>query len=433
MTELFLAWRYLTPKRNAVSVITCISLLGVMLGVAVLIVVTSVMSGFNDKMQETLLKTISHVQVSNPRHGYIPDYEEVTETIKKLGGKPLPLIKRECIIQSGDKVVYKFIIGVNSLEGNAPFNLKKNIENKIAKAKKNNDKTNYGKYELGEQRVIISKFIADELNLKVGDKLIVHSPAKLQKMVKTNKSGQLNISKPKKMYLPEEYIISGLYGFDKRDFDKNIIFLGIDDAADLYELPWGAATDIYVWTNDPFNVEPFINKLERKLPNFRIASWKELEHRMLDMLSLQKIILIFLLAFIVLVAAICILCTLITVVVQKRREIGVLKSLGASSTSIIKIFSYQGLFVGAVGTLMGIALGLTVVAYRNNIVQIASNFAGRTLWDPEFYFFKDIPAEVNSSEVAIIAIVSITLCTLGALIPAVLASFVEPAKAMRSE
>ena len=154
---------------------------------------------------------------------------------------------------------------------------------------------------------------------------------------------------------------------------------------------------------------------------------------MLDVLSLQKVIMIFLLAFIVMVAAICILCTLITVVVQKRREIGVMKAIGASSASIIKIFSLQGLIVGFVGTIMGIGLGLIVVEYRNELVRFASSLADRNLWNPEFYFFKDLPAIVNSSEVAIIGLVSVVLCTLGALLPAVLASFVEPAKAMRSE
>ena len=433
MTELYLAWRYLTPKRNAVSVITCISLLGVMLGVAVLIVVTSVMTGFNEKMQDTLLSTISHVQVSNPHRNYIADFEEVVQAVEECGGRPLPLIKRECIIQSGESVVYKFLIGVSSSAENIPFDLKANIENKVTQGKTAADGVNYGKYELGQKKVIISKVIATELKLNVGDKLIVHSPAKLQKMVQTDESGKMNIAQPKKIYLPEEYIISGLYGFDKRDFDKNIIFLDIDDAADLYELPWGAATSVYIWTDDAFNIEPFVQELQRKLPGLRISSWKELERRMLDVLSLQKVIMIFLLAFIVMVAAICILCTLITVVVQKRREIGVMKAIGASSASIIKIFSLQGLIVGFVGTIMGIGLGLIVVEYRNELVRFASSLADRNLWNPEFYFFKDLPAIVNSSEVAIIGLVSVVLCTLGALLPAVLASFVEPAKAMRSE
>ena len=430
MLELFLAWRYLKPQRNAVSVITGISLLGVMLGVAVLIVVTSVMTGFNKKMQDTLLTTISHVQISNPYRNYIENFEQVLNTVKKSGGKPLPLIKRECIIQAGETVVYKFLIGVSTLSKLSPFELKENIEKN---ARENTADTNFGKYDLGDKKIIISKFIADELKLSVGDKLIVHSPSKLQKMIKTDDFGKLNISKSTKMYLPEEYTISGLYGFDKRDFDKNIIFVDIDDAADLYELPWGSATAIYTWTDDAFNIEPFVEKLRKELPELRVISWKQLERRMLDVLSLQKVIMIFLLAFIVLVAAICILCTLITVVVQKRREIGIMKSLGATSNSIIKIFSLQGLIVGISGTAMGVILGLIIVHYRNDIVRFASNIAGRKLWNPEFYFFKDLPAVVNTSEVLTIGLISIILCTLGALIPAILASFVEPAKAMRSE
>lgn len=433
MTELYLAWRYLTPKRNAVSVITCISLLGVMLGVAVLVVVTSVMTGFNNKMQDTLLNTISHAQVSNPHRSYIANFEEVVKAVEECGARPLPLIKRECIIQSGESVVYKFLIGVNSSSQNIPFDLKANIDLKISQGKEARDGVDYGKYELGQKKVIISNVIAAELKLKVGDKLIVHSPAKLQKMVQADESGRMNISQPSKVYLPEEYIVSALYGFDKRDFDKNIIFLDLDDAADLYELPWGAATSVYIWTDDAFNIELFIHDLQRQLPRLRISSWKELERRMLDVLSLQKVIMIFLLAFIVMVASICILCTLITVVVQKRRDIGVMKAIGASSSSIIKIFSLQGLIVGFVGTAMGIGLGLIVVKYRNELVHFASSLADRNLWNPEFYFFKDLPAIVSSSEVAVIGLVSVVLCTLGALLPAVLASFIEPAKAMRSE
>ena len=422
MIELKLAWRYLKPRRDAVSVITCISLIGVMLGVAVLIVVNSVMDGFNMKMQDTLLSTISHIQISNPYYSYITDSGNIAEKVRKGGMRPIPIIRRECIIQNGKKVIYKFLVAVDASGDKLPFNLNERLLSSAGEKKL-----------LGSSQIMISRVIAEELGVKVGDKIYLHSPARLKKVIKTDSNGSVAVNKQADSYLPTGFTVSALFSFDKRDFDKAVVFVGRSDAAELYGYPKTAATNIYVWTDSPFNLSGKIDYLTRTLHGLSAVTWKQLERRTLEMLSLQKVMLIFLLAFIVLVASVSILCTLITVVVQKRKEIGIMKAVGCGSFSIVKVFSFQGTIVGAAGTVSGVILGFVILHYRNDLVHFASFIAGRNLWNPEFYFFKDLPALVNYYEVAFISLTAVVLCTLGALIPALLAAFMEPAKAMRSE
>jgi lipoprotein-releasing system permease protein len=422
MIELRLAFKYLLPKRSAVSVITLISLMGVMLGVAVLIVVNSVMNGFTNKMQNVLLSTISHIQISNPYSSYIRDSQKVVDNIDTIAGlKALPLIRRECVIQSMDKVSYKYLIGLpKNMEG-LPLDITKKI---VSSAK--------GVEVWGHNKIVISKIVANELGVKLGDKIFLHSPNKLRSLVDAKREGKYSINKAEK-YSPTEFIVSAFYSFDKYDFDKNIIFAYKGDVAELYAYPKGAATSVYVWTPNPFMVETYLHKLKLKYPYLNIFSWKQLEQQVMEMLSLQKIILIFLLTFIVLVSSVCILCTMITIVAQKRCEIGIMKALGASNGMLIKIFALQGGIIGGVGTLLGVLLGLIILFFRNDIVSIASSLAGRNLWNPEFYFFTKLPAIISPTETAFICIVAICLSVVGALLPAMVGARIEPAKAMRSE
>ena len=181
-TELFLAWKYFKPKRNAVSIITLISVIGVALGVAVLIVVLSVMTGFSDKMREKLLDTTSHAQIRSQFRGIVMENPEpVLELVRKCGGSAMSVILSPVLLQKGDAFVPKVIIGLD-LENckNAPL--------------KPGDVIQFGSVDLKRGKIIVSYIIARELNLAPGSRLLMHSPANLSKLVRRGKDGKLKVT-----------------------------------------------------------------------------------------------------------------------------------------------------------------------------------------------------------------------------------------------
>ena len=164
-----------------------------------------------------------------------------------------------------------------------------------------------------------------------------------------------------------------------------------------------------------------------------MVGWEEANRSFLEVLNVEKLMMFFLLIFIVLVAAFSITNTLITSVYQKTREIGVLKAIGCSDASVMRIFVLQGFLVGLIGSISGTVLGFLVIRFRQNILNFASMVSGQELFPKKFYFFDQLPAQIILSDVAIIVISSIVLCTIGALLPAWRAAKLQPSEALRYE
>ena len=417
-TELFLARRYLKPKRNTVSVITCISIVGVTLGVAVLIVVLAVMTGFTDLMRDKLLETRAHLQIYDGYSGCsIRDPGPVVKAVTAAGGEAAAIVFQPALIQKNEKFVPKQVIGLNPDQVRGAFKLKEFMVE--------------GQYRLGKNEVILSASIADELRVGVGDKILIHSPSKLSRMINVKKDGSFEMAKSKEVYLPEEFKITGLCSFGKYDFDQKILFMNLEDADELFELPWGAADCVYGWVKDPMLVDVAAAAIRKEIPTMRVYTWKQINQQMLGVLAVEKNMMFFLLVFIVLVAAFSITNTLITVVVQKTREIGLMKAIGASSATVMRLFIIQGLMVGVIGSVCGTLMGVGVVYYRNNILRIVSSVTGQELFPKEFYYFNELPAHIIPGDIIFIVVVSILLCTVGGVIPAWRAAKLDPAKALR--
>ncbi len=419
VAELFLAWRYLRPKRNAVSVITCISLAGVTLGVAVLIVVIAVMTGFTDEFKAKLLETTAHLQVYDLERGYIERPEAVTAAAAAIGAQAAPVVQQSALIQHGGRFVPKTIIGIYPDQDTAGVDVAGAVV--------------YGSFSLESGEVMVSDLVAGELGVGIGDKLVIHAPAKLARMVNVGRDGRVEMSEFSRVYLPGEYRISGIFSFGKYDFDRTMVFLNLEDADDLFGLPLGAANAVYVRIADPFQPGPAQRALRQALPGMQVYTWQELNSKFLGVLAVEKNMQFFLLIFIVLVAAFSIANTLITVVVQKTREIGLLKALGATGGTVMRIFLLQGFLVGLLGTGCGMTLGLLVIRHRNAILGFLRWVTGQEVFPAEFYFFSQLPAAIHSFDLLWIAVVSMALCTCGGLLPAWRAASLDPARALRYE
>jgi lipoprotein-releasing system permease protein len=421
-TEFFLARRYLRPKRNAVSIITCISVVGVLLGVAVLIVVLSVMTGFTELMREKLLAVGAHVQIDSPYYKCIqPD--RAVNALKANRARPAAVVVSPALLQYGRTLLPKQIMGVYPEQIDKQMNLKKML---VA-----------GSFDLRKNEIVVSRYTAYRLGIKLGSKVIIHSPEKLLKLVDFKKNNQVVLKKTDEVYLPSEFTVAGIYSLGKRDFDKSVMFINLDDADDLFLFDWGMATAVYGWIDKPDEIDALAKKLREELenesPRLQVRTWKDLNQDLLNVLMVEKNMMFFLLIFIVLVAAFSITNTLITMVFQKTREIGLLKALGASSAMVMRIFILQGMFVGIVGSLLGTLTGIVVIYWRNNILHFASNVLKINLFPPEFYYFDGLPAKIIAGDVLIVVAVTIVLCTVGGIIPAWRAAKLDPAKALRNE
>lgn len=434
--ELALAFRYLKPKRNAVSVITCISILGVTLGVAVLIIVLSVMTGFTNLWKEKILETAAHFQVQKSQPSYFSRQKmEVLskphDLIKKVKAH-LPEVDLMAVTQSpvlmqkADNFELMTMVGIEP-----PLSSDTGIANKkISDLRRN---LIQGEVALEKNEAMISSFIAMKLGLRIGDKFLVHGWNRLKNLIETDANGQLKVRDNPEVSLPIEFKVTGIYSFNKHDFDKSVFFVGIDDANELLEVPFGSATMLYGWVTNPMNMGYEMQVLRRLFSTHEVLSWEDTNAQFLDVLKMEKTMMFFLLVFIVLVAAFSIMNTLITVVIQKTREIGILKSLGATGGSVMRVFVFQGFIVGFIGNLTGMAMGILVVIFRNDILHFANRMTQQDLFPKEFYFFNGLPAEIIVSDLLVIAAVSIVLCTLGALIPAMRAARLDPAQALRYE
>jgi len=419
-TDIFIAWRYLKPKRDAVSVITCISIIGVILGVAVMIVVIAVMAGFTDEFKKTILETDAHIQIYDYGRGYIEDPDAVMAAVGKIdGAKAAPVTQHSILAQCGTRFKPKIIFGIDPAKTAACVDLKKALK--------------YGEFSLKPGEAMVSGEVANELLLHIGSRLVLHSPTKLAEMIDVGPNGKITMAANARTYLPGEFTVKGVFSFNNYKFDQSAIFVNIDDANELLGLPLGSANTVYARVEDPFHMTSEMETLQSKLPGMTVLSWKQMNRQFLGVLEVEKNMQFFLLIFIVLVAAFSITNTLITVVVQKTREIGLLKALGAGNMTVLMIFLAQGLIVGILGTFFGTALGLAVIHWRNGILDIVRKLSGQDIFPKQFYLFSQLPASVHIGDLVIIALASIFLCTLGGLIPAWRAARLDPAKALRYE
>lgn len=429
--DLLLALRYLRPKRTFVSVITLLSVLGPVIGVAVLVIVTAVMSGFDRDLRNSFLVFRAHLQVFPGMQGdayqqpVIEHPEAVLQTMEKAGLKGAPVIEGPAILQRKARVQSQAKPVPGIVKGIDP-----KLERQVSGVA---EKLQAGTFDIGNDEAVIGCQMARELGVGIGDKLLVYSPGRFTKNLEWDDQGRMKLKKDDEAYLPEELTVAGIFAIGVYEFDSGIIYVAQDKAADLFALPWGSASYVQAKAADPFHMDGAAEKIRQDFPELGVMTWQQMNKQFFDTLFVEKVMMFFLMFFIVLVSAFGITGTLITAVVQKTKEVGILKAVGMPWTAVFRIFLYQGAAIGVVGTTLGTGLGLLIVHYRDAVAKFLGNRLGIEIFPAKIYHLEHIPGHLLWSDVAIIVGGSFLLCIAAAIIPALFAAALSPADALREE
>lgn len=425
--SLFLALRYLKPKRTFLSIITLISIIGVMLGVTVLILVIAVMTGFDRELRQKVIDFDAHILVTSD--DVLRDWRALKTKIDNTPGvvATAPYIQGPVIVEFENRRLAPMIRGVDPVQEEKVIPLHKFVKQ--------------GKLDLEGESAVLGVELARKLRVNVGDKVTVYSPGNLGlildgiKKLENAKGEQEKeaIEQLREVILPKELTITGIFETGHYMHDSEFLLVPIYVGQELYGLG-DALHGITIKTDNPYGAARVKESIEQILepPEFA-QTWIDMNKQYFEAVRLERTVMFFLLFFIVVVAAFGIMSTLITVTVQKRQEIGIVKALGANISQIIWIFLGQGTVVGLFGTLTGLGLGMTLIRYRNEFSRWLASTLHIEIFPREVYQFSEIPAQVVPSDVWIICISAFFICSFAALIPAYFAARLDPVKALRYE
>jgi lipoprotein-releasing system permease protein len=417
--ELSLALRYLRPKRTFVSVITLISVVGVMLGVAVLIIVISVMTGFDHQLRDKILGFSAHLRVYKEDEP-VSDYTSLMRTVQSIPEVKAvaPYVLGQVMLKTQpDSGRPKYAAPV--LRGIDPA-LEKNVSSLTTNIVR-------GEFNLKGESLLVGSVLAQRLRITTGDVVAIYSPHHYEEMER-NRGKENEVAIP-----PDDYTVTGIFDVGYFEYNANLIVTSLENAQKLYQLP-GQVHGLFVLLNDPYKINSARLGLRRAVGlQYELSPWTEENSQILTALAVEKKVMLYLLFFIVLVAAFGIMNSQITFVVQKTREIGMLKALGASRGQLMMVFLGQCLVVGIIGVLSGLILGLLAIEFRNEFLHFMNRATGLELFPAEIYAFTELPALVDGLDIAKICGSALVICVLAGLVPAWNAGRLQPVEALRHE
>jgi len=401
-----ITFRYLKTRKNDgfLNIITIFSFIGISLGVAVLIIVMSVMNGFRSDL-------IKKINGFNP-HATIQSYDSKLNTKKIEKTKLRNQISELMLSNNGEGILIKdkFTKGV-ILRG-----YKKEDFKKLKIAQNQNFS---GNQILNEGSISISKEMAYDLNLKIEDKLSVIFPSSESTLIG---------SFPKQ----KTFQINSFYSSGFNDFDNNVVFININDLENQLNLKQSSRF-LEIYFKNPSDINNFKHNLVQIYSSELIYTWSDLNKPLFSALKVERNVMFIILSLIIIVAAFNIISGLTILVKNKTREIAILKSIGVKNTSIKKIFFLVGFVIGTTATLFGVFLGVIFSIYIENIRQFISNLFDISLFPEEIYFLSKMPYELDIKSIFLISICSIISTCLVSLFPAIKASNLDTIKSLKYE
>ena len=399
--------RYLkTRKKDGfLNIISIFSFIGISLGVAVLIIVMSVMNGFRTELINKIVGFNAHVTVK--------PYESPIN-LEQLNNKNLKLISGELILSNSGEAI---VISKDYTKGLILRGYSSENFLKLDVVKKGNL---IGKLsQLTKNSISIGKELSFNLDLSVGDKVSIMSPVGIETII-----GSL----PRQ----ETFIISSIFDSGLADFDANIAFINLDTLENFFNLK-KEKRNLEIYLNNPSNIEEEKNKIQKIFKNEFVYSWADMNSSLFSALKVERNVMFIILSLIIIVAAFNIISGLTILVKNKTRDIAILKSIGVLNKSIVKIFFLVGVIIGTTATFFGIFLGVMFSLYIENLREFLSNTFNISLFPEEIYFLSTMPSEINPTSIFIISLCSIFITIVVSIFPAIKASKLDPVKGLKYE
>ena len=402
-----ITFRFLKARKNDgfLNVISIFSFIGISLGVAVLIIVMSVMNGFRTELINKIVGFNSHITVQ--------PYEQAIK-INDVKKGSLELISKNLILSNSSEAI---IIKEKSSKG---ILLRGYLEDDFSKLELINNKNFVGETKNLEKNFIsIGKELSFTLDLKIGDNISIMSSSGVETIIG-------NLPKQK------TFTVISIFDSGLADFDNNIIFLNLETLEEFSNLSKNDR-NLEVYLKNPQKIENQKNIVQKIFPMDLVSSWADMNKSLFSALKVERNVMFIILSLIIIVAAFNIISGLTILVKNKTKDIAILKSIGVLNNSIIKIFFLIGVIIGTSATLFGIFLGVTFSIYVESIREFISNTFDITLFPEEIYFLSTLPSEINLSSIFLISICSIFITILVSIFPAMKAAKLDPIKSLKYE
>ncbi len=402
-----ITFRFLRARKNDgfLNIISIFSFIGIGLGVAVLIIVMSVMNGFRTEL-------INKIVGFNP-HITVKPYEERISN-KKLDNQNLKSISQNLIFSnSGEGIIIKKDItkGIFLRGYTANDFSKLNIVN--------NENFVGNRNKLLNDYISISKELSFSLDVNIGDEITLMSSSGVQTIIG-------NLPKQKKL------TVVSLFDSGMIDFDNNVVFINLFTLEELFNLRI-KNRNLEIYLKNPQNIEYQKTIVQKIFNNEFIYTWSDMNKSLFSALKVERNVMFIILTLIIIVAAFNIISGLTILVKNKTKEIAILKSIGVLNKSIIKIFFLIGVLIGTTATMFGIILGVTFSMYVENLRQFLSKIFNITLFPEEIYFLSSMPSEINPMSILIISVCSVLISVLVSIFPAFKAAKLDPVKSLKYE
>ena len=417
--ELQIGWRYTRAgragRRNGfISFISGVSMLGIALGVAALIVVLSVMNGFRKEVQDRMLSVISHVEISSADGAALADWRATATQVKAVAGAgaqvigAAPFIATQALIARGDELRGAIVRGISPNDEATVTDIAAQLKN-----------TTFAKLVPSQWGVVLGIELARSLGVREGDKVTVMAPG-----------GQVTPAG----VVPrlKQFTVVGTFDSGHYEYDSTLALIDIEDAARLFRTE--GPTGVQLRLTDLNQAREVAAQLAGALgPTARVTDWTRTNRNWFSAVQLEKRMMFIILTLIVAVAAFNLVSTLVMTVTDKRADIAILRTLGASPRSVMGVFMVQGALSGVIGTLGGVAFGLLIAFNVGTLVGALESLLRVSFLPPSIYLISRMPSEPQSADIVPIIVISLLLAFVATLYPSWRASRVQPAEALRYE